>query len=163
MALEATDGYGARLADGVDVLIAGYARDVAAWEQVARNLACALELHDLHGKASLAQQVVAHGLTLAEDRDMHTTPSEKDMRSTGEFLSVTLQTEERAALAWLDEVMVGDFSARIRRYDHRWTLSLHGGAPHTKGGSFFVGEPDESLRVLILHAYRTARYAVQAD
>ena len=74
-----------------------------------------------------------------------------------EFHAAPLTDEETEALAWLDAEMASDLAARIRRYDHRWTLSLHNVRDTaTKMGSYFVGGENETLRALILHAYRTA-------
>lgn len=80
-----------------------------------------------------------------------------------QFHAAPLTDDETDALTWLDEQMESDFSARIRRYKHCWTLSLHGGAPHTDHGSYFVGQPNETLRQLILNAYHTAVMADAED
>lgn len=95
----------------------------------------------------------------------HTIPTPKDMRSSGEHAvpdGAPLTEEETFAMAWLDGIFATDLDARIGRM--RWTDDATGlptgrpvwtfkfAGPH----NWFVGQDGETLRALILHAYRSA-------
>ncbi len=58
-----TDNYGDTLAEGVSLVLAQDRATIRALYAVCRNLAAVLELNDLNGKTSLAQQLAAHHLS----------------------------------------------------------------------------------------------------
>lgn len=62
--------------------------------------------------------------------------------------NLPLSTEEDAAMAWLDAQCVKDFSLAIRRLNHCWILRYEGNQ------NFFRGQPNATLRELILEVYR---------
>lgn len=61
-----------------------------------------------------------------------------------------LTAEEQAALAWLDVVFARHADARILRRSRSWVLTWGGPENH------FMGVPNDTLRSVILHAYRTS-------
>jgi hypothetical protein len=94
---------------------------------------------------------------------MHTTPVEKDLPRVPTFDAVPLSREEQEAMDWMDDLFATDLSARIGRM--RWTDAAMGEASSPPVWTFkyegdrnwFVGQPRETLRALILHAYRTSQ------
>ena len=67
------------------------------------------------------------------------------------FDATPFSSEEQAALDWLDDLCEQDMSVRIFRAKRCWALTFD------DGGSDFRGHPAETLRALVLHAYRTCQ------
>ncbi len=102
---------------------------------------------------------------------MHTSMTEKDRRTfavagdlmVSAFNAVPLTSEEQEAMDWMDEIFATDLNARIGRM--RWTDDASGaptGQPvwtfkYDGDRNWFVGHEGETLRALILSAYRTSQ------